>query len=110
MLTVRREQMDILDQDAERRFRQEMLEHSKAFSPRLCEVIGDQQVQAANAAALERARGYGFSNRGPLRLFCLSAPRARARRSPHPASRREEPMCTPARTTQLQPFWVQAIG
>ena len=61
--------MDILNQAAERRFRQEMLEHSKAFAPELCDVIGDRQVQAANAAALERARGYGFSNCGPLRLF-----------------------------------------
>ena len=43
--------------------------HSKEFSPRLCEVIGDEQLLVAIRSAIKRAEGYGFTYRGPARLF-----------------------------------------
>lgn len=69
MLQIRPEQMAALEQTAWRRFEDEMIVHSKAFSPRLCAVIGDAQLRVAVHTAIVRARGHGFTNRGPIRLF-----------------------------------------
>lgn len=69
MLVVRAEQMKIFEQDALRRFEDEMVVHSKDFSPRLCEVIGEEQLRVALRRAIDRADGYGFTYRGPVRLF-----------------------------------------
>lgn len=46
-----------------------MVVHSQAFSPRLCEVIGEEQLRVALRQAMARARSHGFTNRGPIRLF-----------------------------------------
>lgn len=68
-MVIRAEQMKVFEQAARSRFEEEMIAHSKAFSPRLCEVIGDVQLRAAVRSGIARADGYGFSNRGPVRLF-----------------------------------------
>jgi hypothetical protein len=69
MLTIRKEQMQAFEQAAMNRFEDEMVVHGKEFSPRLCTVIGDEQVRTAVRSAIERCRGYGFTNRGSIRLF-----------------------------------------
>ena len=69
MLVIRAEQMKVFEQAALRRFEDEMVAHSKDFSPRLCEVIGDEQLRVALRSAMNRAGGYGFTYRGPIRLF-----------------------------------------
>src|SRR5258708_3223272 len=46
-----------------------MLAHSKDFSPRLCEVLGDPQLRLVLRSAMARAEAYGFTYRGPIRLF-----------------------------------------
>lgn len=69
MLLIRPEQMKIFEQDAQRQFEDEMIAHSKDFSPRLCEVIGDDQLRVAVHSAISSAMSYGFTNRGPIRLF-----------------------------------------
>ena len=51
------------------RFEREMVEHSQEFSPVLCKVTGDEQLLIAVRSAMKRAWGYGFTNRGPIRLF-----------------------------------------
>jgi hypothetical protein len=66
---IRAEQMRVFEQAARRRFEEEMVAHSKDFSPRLCEVIGDEQLRVALRSAMKRAEDYGFTNRGPMRLF-----------------------------------------
>ena len=68
-MLIRTEQMTVFEQDAGRRFEEEMMVHSKMFSPRLCEVIGDEQLRVALRSAMRRADDYGFTNRGPIRLF-----------------------------------------
>ena len=57
------------EQAALRRFEDEMVAHSRAFSPRLCEIIGEEQLRLALRRAMARAGGYGFTYRGPIRLF-----------------------------------------
>jgi len=69
MLAIRTEQMKTFEQAAMRRFEDEMVEHSKDLSPRLCEVIGDEQLRVALRSAICRAMAYGFTYRGPIRLF-----------------------------------------
>ncbi|HEX4963775.1 MAG TPA: hypothetical protein VF173_23310 [Thermoanaerobaculia bacterium] len=69
MFVIRREQMEVFNQAALVAFENEMVAHSKDFSPRLCEVIGDEQLRVALRQAMDRARSYGFTNRGPIRLF-----------------------------------------
>jgi hypothetical protein len=69
MLTIREEQMSIFEQAAIQRFEDEMVIHSKEFSPRLCEILGDEQLRVAIRQAIGPARGYGFNCRGPVRLY-----------------------------------------
>jgi hypothetical protein len=69
MLVIRREQTEVLDQVVRTAFENEMVVHSEDFSPRLCEVIGEEQLRVALRGAIGRAGGYGFTNRGPVRLF-----------------------------------------
>jgi hypothetical protein len=69
MLQIREEQMLAFEQAALRRFEDEMVVHSKDFSPILCEIIGEDQLRVALRQAMARAARYGFTNRGPIRLF-----------------------------------------
>lgn len=69
MLVIRPEQMAVFERNATRRFEDEMVAHSKTFTPRLAEVIGEDQLRLAVRAAIRRAATYGFTLRGPIRLF-----------------------------------------
>jgi len=69
MLTIRKEQMLAFEQAAMGRFEEEMAAHCREFSPRLCEVVGDDQVRLAVRDAIGRCRGHGFTSRGPIRLY-----------------------------------------
>ena len=68
MLNIRTAQMKVFEDAAWLRFEDEMMAHSKKFSPRLCEVIGDEQLRIAVCQVMERAGIYGFTFRGPIRL------------------------------------------
>lgn len=69
MLVIRKEQMKVFQVGALRRFEDEMVLHAQEFAPELGKVLGDQQVRLVVRAATVRADGYGFTNRGSLRLF-----------------------------------------
>jgi hypothetical protein len=69
MLTLRPEQLETIRQHHLQKFEDEMVVHSKAFSPPICEILGEDQLRVALRSAMQRANGYGFTNRGPLRLF-----------------------------------------
>ena len=69
MLVIRNEQVKSFERAALHQFEDEMMAHSKEFSPRLCKVLGDEQLRVAVRSAVERAMAYGFTNRGPIRLF-----------------------------------------
>lgn len=73
MLIIRKEQIQAFEQAAMVRFEKEMAAHCKAFSTRLCEVIGNGQVYLAIRQAIDRCSAYGFTNRGPIRLFIEAA-------------------------------------
>lgn len=69
MLTIRSQQITTFEQAALRKFEDEMVVHSRDFSPKLCEVLGEEQLRVALRQAMARADGYGFTYRGPIRLF-----------------------------------------
>ena len=69
MLRIREQQMKVFEAAALRNFEDEMVEHSKEFTPRLCEVLGEEQLRVALRQAMQRADAYGFTNRGPIRLY-----------------------------------------
>ena len=70
MLKIREEQMKVFEAAALRSFEDEMAAHARKFSPRLCEILGDEQLHAALRHAMRKASAdYGFTNRGPMRLY-----------------------------------------
>ena len=69
MLNIRPEQIEIFELLSRQRFEDEMMAHAREFSPRLCEVIGDGQLRVVVRQAIQRANNYGFTNRGPIRLY-----------------------------------------
>lgn len=69
MLVISSEQMKAMERVSTKQFAEEMIVHSRAFSPRLCEILGDEQLRIAVFSAIDRARAYEFTNRGPIRLF-----------------------------------------
>jgi len=66
---VRREQHETLARALRDRFEREMLAHLREFSPRHCEVIGDDGVLAVIRQGIDAAEPYGFVQRGPVRLY-----------------------------------------
>lgn len=69
MLTIREGQLQIFEQEALRRFEDEMAAYSKELSPTLCRILGEKQLRVALRQAIDRGARYGFTNRGPLRLY-----------------------------------------
>jgi hypothetical protein len=72
MLQIRRTQMRVLEDAGWRQFEDEMLLHSQRFAPKLSTQLGDGQLRIALRQAIAHAREYGFSNRGPVRLYIES--------------------------------------
>ncbi len=68
-MRIHAEQVKAFEQAAWLSFEAEMMEHSKEFSPLLCDVLGDEQVRVVVRTAIHRAWEHGFTNRGPIRLF-----------------------------------------
>jgi hypothetical protein len=69
MLTIRQDQVEAFRQYHLQKFEDEMVQHSKEFSPILSKLLGEVQLRIALRSAMRRANDYGFTNRGPLRLF-----------------------------------------
>jgi len=65
---IREDQIAEFRRSALADFEEEMILHSKNFSPKLCEVLGDDQIRVSVQQAIAKAQTYGFSNRGPIRL------------------------------------------
>lgn len=68
-MVLRKAQMRWLADVNRHGFEQELFEHSTPFAPALCALAGPENTRAAIRRALDKGRRYGFSLRGPLRLF-----------------------------------------
>jgi len=71
MLSVRPAQMKVFEQAAWQQFEDEMVVHCKKspIRARLCKTIGDEQLRVAIRQGIKRATTYGFTYRGPVRLY-----------------------------------------
>ncbi len=69
MLKLQSAPSEKFEDEGLRNFEDEMVLHSRAFTPRLCEVLGEEQLRVALRQAITRAHSYGFTFRGPIRLY-----------------------------------------
>jgi len=69
MLNINTEQIKAFEKASIRSFEDEMVLHSQEFSAKLCEVIGEKQLRVALRQAIKRADSYGFTLKGPIRLY-----------------------------------------
>ena len=68
-MQIRREQLEALENAAARRFESEIVEHVREFAPRLFSILGEPAVRAFARNGIVRAAKYGFSQRGPAKLY-----------------------------------------
>jgi hypothetical protein len=69
MLTVRKEQIDTFAGQAVREFENELVAHIREFAPQLARIGGEPAVRRVVQTGMERAEGYSFTNRGPVRFY-----------------------------------------
>lgn len=69
MLVIRSAQMDPFKQAARRTFQDEMVNHLAEFSPPLFNAAGEASIRQTITLGIERAESYGFTFRGPVRLY-----------------------------------------
>jgi len=69
MLVIRQQQMEVFRNDMLKSFETEMVEHCREIFPQLSKVIGNTNLHVAIRRAIDRARGYNITNRGPLRSY-----------------------------------------
>lgn len=69
MLTISKKQIKVFEDASLKNFEDNMVLHSQEFSPKLCEVIGEDQLRIALRQAIKRADSYGFTLKGPIRLY-----------------------------------------
>src|SRR6266403_4499601 len=66
---IRKAQLEPAAKAAAAAFEQEMVDHLFSFSPKHCEVIKEPGVREVIRLGLQRAEAFGFTFRGPVRLF-----------------------------------------
>jgi hypothetical protein len=69
MLVIRKEQVDILRDGMMKEFEDEMVAHLAQFSPPLYKVLKEEQTREAVRFGFKQADRYGFTLRGPIRLY-----------------------------------------
>ncbi len=69
MLVIRKEQIETLAQGQRKSFEDEMVAHLAEFSPPLFKVIKEAQMRKVVRQGLEMSDKYGFTLRGPIRLY-----------------------------------------
>jgi hypothetical protein len=69
MLMIRAEQIKTFEQAAMRRFEDEMVAHLRQLAPQHCNAVGEEGLRQVIRTGYQRAIGYGYTNRGPVRLY-----------------------------------------
>ncbi len=69
MLIIRDQQMQVFSQHARSQFEAETVRHVSEFAPRQFTLLGQSPVQQLVSLGIDRSEKYGFTNRGPARLF-----------------------------------------
>lgn len=69
MLIIRPEQKNTLKKGAKHRFESDMLTHLNQFSPDLFKTVKEEQMLKVIRLGMSQAETYGFTFRGPVRLY-----------------------------------------
>lgn len=69
MLRISDQQLELFEQAAARNFEDQMVEHLREFTPKHSEILGEDGVRRIIRLGQERAKNYGFVNRGPVRFY-----------------------------------------
>ena len=69
MLVIRAEQMERFKKTALSSFEDEMVAHLAEFSPPLYKAVGEEQMRKVVQLGRSQAAQYGFTYRGPVRLY-----------------------------------------
>jgi len=69
MLVIRESQIKVFEAVAKRAFEDEMVTHLAVFSPPLFKAIGEKQMRQVVQFGIRQADRYGFTFRGPVRLY-----------------------------------------
>jgi hypothetical protein len=69
MLVIRSAQMEVFKEAALRSFENEMVAHLAEFSPPLFKAVGEEQMREVIHFGIGKADSYGFTFRGPVRLY-----------------------------------------
>jgi len=68
-MVIRQEQMQDLSASVEQNFQLQLVMEMREFAPWHAGVLGDSGLLGCVQFAMQRARQYGFTNRGPIRLY-----------------------------------------
>ncbi|HEX8199366.1 MAG TPA: hypothetical protein VF590_02685 [Isosphaeraceae bacterium] len=69
MFAIRREQLEVFERTALRQFEDEMVVHLHRMAPKHTDGIGESGLRQVVKDGVERAKTYGFTDRGPVRFF-----------------------------------------
>lgn len=69
MLVIRTEQMESFKKAALLSFEDQMVTHLAEFSPPLYKTVGEEQMRKVIQLGMNQAARYGFTYRGPIRLY-----------------------------------------
>lgn len=69
MLVIRKEQIAVFEEAAQKMFESELVDHLKVFIPKHSESAGDEQLKETVCLGVERAKEYGFTSRGTVRFY-----------------------------------------
>jgi hypothetical protein len=69
MFTLRKEQFEIMDMAVVGQFEEEMLAHLSELNPKHSAHLGTPGLLQVIRLALQQSKTYGFTNRGPIRLY-----------------------------------------
>jgi hypothetical protein len=68
-MQIRSEQMLVFEDAALRKWTEDMVEHAREFAPQHTAAAGEENVRLAVRSVIQRTQQYGFTDRGPCRLF-----------------------------------------
>jgi hypothetical protein len=68
-MIIRQEQMQALSEGVEHNFQRQLVEEMYQFAPWHAGILGDSGLLRCVQFAMERAKKYGFTNQGPVRLY-----------------------------------------
>ena len=69
MLTIRKDQVKVFEEQRLITFVDEMVQHISGFTPEQFKIIGEPDIRKIITLGIKRAESYGFNLRGPVKFY-----------------------------------------